>query len=305
MSRGVFSVSCLGRMGRFGNAILQYMFAKTYAKRHDIQAELPSWVGNYLFGVSDLPMRHRFPVFTEKTWHGSDDALIPNLTEVLVNRDIRGYFQYHTSYYAPYRNYLTGLLSPATHLRLGLEVGWSRISNRGRTPVGIHLRRGDYGQDCFYLTPVDWYLDKLEELWPTLDQPFLYCATEDLPLALKSFARYNPVTVGDLGVDIPYRRDFPQLNEQEQKQQIPYFADWYALTRCRYLLMPNSSFSFTAAMLAPEITCWRSSLPARGFIPVDPWDDQPVLTGPEARVENFMDIPGLIAPQYYEKYGLK
>ena len=51
-----FSVSKLGRLGRFGNAVFQYMFAKTYARRFDLQVECPAWIGNFLFDARDLPL---------------------------------------------------------------------------------------------------------------------------------------------------------------------------------------------------------------------------------------------------------
>jgi hypothetical protein len=283
-----FSVSQLGRMGRFGNSVFQYMFAKTYARRFDLQVECPTWVGNYLFGTDDLPLTHQFSVFREKDSHGRDDALIPNMARPLVHRDIRGYFQYHTSYYAPDQAFLRSVFQLAPQLRRRLAAGWERIGVRGKTAVGIHVRRGDYGYSVFYRTPVEWYLRWLEEIWPTLDEPFLYVATDDLPLVTAAFAKYKPATIEDFPVRLPHRK-------------LDFFRDWYALTRCRYLAMPNSTFSFSAALFAEQaIQSFRSSLPDRGFIPVDPWDGHPLLLGREARAENFPEIAGLIDPSRTE-----
>ena len=275
-----FSVSQLGRMGRFGNSVFQYMFAKTYARRFDLQVECPSWIGNFLFDARDLPLTHQFRVFSEKASHGRDDALIPNRATPLIHHDIHGFFQYHTSYYAPDREFLRSLFQVAPRLGCRLAAGWQRIAVRGKTAVGIHLRRGDYGYSVFYRTPIEWYLQWLEELWPTLDQPFLYVATDDLPLANEAFAKYHPATIDDFRVRISHRT-------------VDYFRDWYALTRCQYLAMPNSTFSFSAALFGePGVQCFRSSLPDRGFIPVDPWDGQPILTGPEARPRISQKFPG-------------
>jgi hypothetical protein len=268
-------------MGRFGNSVFQYMFAKTYARRFDLEVECPSWIGNFLFAASDLPVTHQFPVFREKGSHGRDDALIPKRTKPLVHRDIQGFFQYHTSYYAPDREYLRSLFELAPRLRNRLGAGWERIAERGKTAVGIHVRRGDYGYGIFYRTPIEWYLRWLEELWPKLDEPFLYIATDDLPLVTEAFAKYEPATINDFRVRVSHR-------------SVDFFRDWYALTRCRYMAMPNSTFSFSAALYAePGIECFRSSLPDRGFVAIDPWDEQPLVTGPEARAENFPEIPGL------------
>ena len=284
MSR-TFSVSQLGRMGRFGNAVFQYMFAKTYARRFDLQVECPSWVGNFLFDASDPPVSRKFRVFRERESVMAGTTRIPHLTKPLVQRDIHGYFQYHTSYYAADQAYLRSVFQWAPRLRSRLAAGWERIAQRGKTAVGIHVRRGDYGYGAFYRTPVEWYLQWLDEIWPTLDEPFLYVATDDLPLVNAAFARYQPATIRDFRVNLPHRK-------------LDFVRDWYALTRCQYMAMPNSTFSFSAALFAePSLRCFRSSLPDRGFISIDPWDGQPLLQGPEARAENFPDIPGLISGQ--------
>ena len=272
-------------MGRFGNSVFQYMFAKTYARRFDLQVECPTWIGNFLFGGRDLPVNRQFRVFRERDSHGRDDALIPNRAKPLIHRDLQGFFQYHTSYYAPDQEYLRSLFQVAPRLRHRLAAGWDRIASRGKTAVGIHVRRGDYGYGIFYRTPVEWYLRWLEEIWPKLDEPFLYVATDDLSLVTEAFAKYKPATIDDFRVRIAHRK-------------VDFFRDWYALTRCQYMAMPNSTFSFSAALYAePGIQCFRSSLPDRGFIRVDPWDGQPILSGPEARAENFPDIAGLTIPQ--------
>ncbi|HEX4142921.1 MAG TPA: hypothetical protein VHY91_05165 [Pirellulales bacterium] len=280
-----FSVSQLGRMGRFGNAVFQYMFAKTYARRFDLQVECPTWIGNFLFDASDLPLTHRFRVFREKDSHGRDDALIPNRVRSLIHRDIQGFFQYHTGYYAPEQEFLRTAFQFAPRLRGRLAAGWERIAVRGKTAVGIHLRRGDYGYGVFYRTPIEWYLRWLEEIWPQLDEPFLYVATDDLPLANAAFAKYKPAMIDAFCVRIAHRK-------------LDFVRDWYALTRCHYLAMPNSTFSFSAALFGQQgVQCFRSSLPDRGFIQIDPWNEQPILTGPEAQAENFPEIPGLIIPR--------
>lgn len=278
-----FSVSQLGRMGRFGNSVFQYMFAKTYARRFDLQVEYPTWMGSYLFGANDPPVRHRFPIFREKDSHGREDALIPNRAKPLVHQDIQGYFQYHTSYYAQDEEFLRSLFQLAPQLHRRLAAGWDRIAVRGKTAVGIHVRRGDYGYGIFYRTPVEWYLRWLEKIWPALDEPFLYIATDE-PLVTAAFAKYQPATIQDFRVRLGHRK-------------LDFFRDWYALTRCRCLAMPNSTFSFSAALYAePGVQCFRSSLPDRGFLRLNPWDGQPLLLGPEARAENFPEIAGLTDP---------
>jgi len=51
----LITMSKFGRFGRFGNQIFEYMFLKTYAKKHGLEVQIPPWVGNYLFGTDDPP----------------------------------------------------------------------------------------------------------------------------------------------------------------------------------------------------------------------------------------------------------
>ncbi|HTU26849.1 MAG TPA: alpha-1,2-fucosyltransferase [Pirellulales bacterium] len=291
--QGTFSVSRLGTMGRFGNMVFQYMFAKTYARRFGLRVECPAWVGNYLFAASDPPVERQLPIFREKDSHGRHDALIPNRNEPLAGHDIHGYFQYHTSYYAPDRDYLRDVFRLAPRLDSRLARGWEPIAARGKTAVGIHVRRGDYGHSIFYRTPIDWYLRWLEAVWPTLDEPFLYVASDDVPLVAKAFSDYQPAMLDDFRVNVGHTK-------------LDFIRDWYALSRCQCLAMPNSTFSFSAAMFAePGIRCFRSSLVDRGFISIEPWDAQPLVNGPEALAENFPDIPDLLTVQPGKKRRLR
>lgn len=51
-------------------------------------------------------------------------------------------------------------------------------------------------------------------------------------------------------------------------------ADWAALAAADVLLISNSTFSFTAAWMAPDGTCClRPDPAAQAFVPFDPWDD--------------------------------
>jgi hypothetical protein len=54
---------CLGRLGKFGNQLIQYAFLRIYAHRHGLGVETPRWVGQKIYGFSDpAPKRLRAPV---------------------------------------------------------------------------------------------------------------------------------------------------------------------------------------------------------------------------------------------------
>ena len=62
----VVSMKGLGNQGRFGNQIFQYMFLKNYALKYNLQALVPPWVGDWLFGLRDLPASSSLPPACER-----------------------------------------------------------------------------------------------------------------------------------------------------------------------------------------------------------------------------------------------
>ena len=50
------TLSVLGKTGRFGNQIFQYLFAKMYEKKYGVPVEIPRWDGDLLFDLKDQKM---------------------------------------------------------------------------------------------------------------------------------------------------------------------------------------------------------------------------------------------------------
>ena len=58
-------VSCLGGMGRFGNQLFQYAFAKSYADKYNCILEIPSdWIGWKIFELEDSVIEKKLPKVT-------------------------------------------------------------------------------------------------------------------------------------------------------------------------------------------------------------------------------------------------
>jgi hypothetical protein len=269
--RRVITIRTLGT-GNWGNEVFWYMFGKTYARRHDLEFQVDPWAGNQLVGADDPPVRQALPHFHEKTIHGVDDPLIPDAPP-LGDVNFTGYFQYHTSFYAPDRDAIRAWFQPDPAIAARIEAAWHPLRARGGTAVAIHVRRGDFGFSYFYRTPIRWYLEQLERLWPTLDRPFLYVASDALPEVVGHFARYHPVTAADLGPPLP---------------AYDFYRDFYVLQHSDVLLIPNSTFSFAACMLNPNLrAAYRSHLPSRSFVPFDPWNSKPLDQAWDSRVESY------------------
>ena len=293
-ARPIVQMTRLGRMGRWANMLFQYAFLRVYARRRGARVEVPHWAGRDVYGFDDPRPSRALPEWLEAT--DPQEQAFPPAGDEVLDHDFVGYGQVHTSWYAPDREFLCSLYSspvPAVAARMAGPV--AALRSRGRTVVGVHLRRGDYGQSIFYLTPVEWYLRLLEHLWPTLDAPALFVATED-PALVERFAAYHPVTAEGLGVDfrpvaapgLPHLR--PDLVERDARA-LDFYPDFHLLQQCDVMLAPNSSYSFMAAMLAPTLTqFWRSSLRTQGFAREDPWDAYPLQ---HDRVQDFAHVEGV------------
>lgn len=261
-SKPIVTVSGLGSNGRFGNQLFQYAFLKIYAKEHNLEVLTPPWIGQYLFGHRDGPILQHLDEVKE-TSNDLSEAVIPNTKERLENVDLHGYFQYHSSYYAAHKGYFRRLFEPVAAIREQLEQVINRLRARARTLVGLHLRRGDYGQGYFFVAPNEWYRKWLEDLWGRLDKPLLFIASDEPEEVAADFAKYNPVTSRQLGLDWPVAGFYP---------------DFYILSQCDIVGISNSSFSFLACMLNERGKMfYRPRLSQEALIPFDPWASEPIL----------------------------
>ncbi|QDU95561.1 alpha-1,2-fucosyltransferase [Lignipirellula cremea] len=290
MNRDVIAMSKLGEMGRFGNQVIQYMFLKTYALQHDLEVQTPPWIGQKLFGCEDRPISASLPEFEELYDKDPQRMMIPRLDAPLRNVDVAGYFQYASAYYQPHQAYIRSLFTPVDAVRRPLEAAVARLRQRGRTIVALHIRRGDYGYGYFYRTPTSWYLRWLESVWSDLDDPVLYIASDDLPNVLGDFKSYSPVTVKDLDIRL---------------RQAPFYPEFFLLSQADVLAIPNSTFSFVAAMLNEKLqAAYRSQLSDQvdgsHFHRFDPWNAPMLDTS--ARVEDFPQVQGIARPPRRKKF---
>ena len=268
VKRPVISMSTL-HIARFGNQIFDYAFLKIYAEKHNLRLELPVWSGQYLFGHNDLPISKPLPdiIGAEQTVAVAEQVILTE-TEPLKNVDFRGYFQLQTQYYAKDKNFFRSLFRPIADITTKMEKVMNQLRSRGKTIVGIHLRRGDYkwaGNQNPYLriAPSEWYLDWLKGFWETLDHPVLFIASDEIEEVVGDFSDYQPVTTQDLGVEI---------------SEVPFYPDFYILSQCDILAISNSTFSFAASMLNERCKFFfRPHLYAQKLIPYDPWNSEPLL----------------------------
>jgi hypothetical protein len=141
-------------------------------------------------------------------------------------------------------------------------------------------------------------------LWPTLDDPVLFVASENGGL-VNEFSSYDPVTSDELGV-VPLEtpqagyQDLPESVSRKHRSIDPW-PDWYLLSQCDVLIMPVTTYAYSAALMNPRLqSAYRSSLNAMGFEPIDVWNDTPLVL---QLAEEFRHVPGMVLdhnpPHYF------
>ena len=256
----VLAMSTLGRNGRFGNQVFQYAFLRIYAHRHGLEVRVPEWIGQQLFGHHDLPVGNlRLPMLHDQ----AQSTTLDRLTTPVLNVDVCGYFQYHTSWHRPDKAMFRKLFRPVPEIREPLEAGVMKLREGGRTLIGIHVRRGDFAGGLHFAAPTSWYTEWLAANWQRWQKPVLLLASDDLATVKQDFARFSPVTTDDLGLRVA---------------QAAYYPDYHLLAACDALAISNSSFSFSAAMLNERATEFVRPVRAGRLLSFDPWDSEPGLS---------------------------
>ncbi|NEP47850.1 MAG: alpha-1,2-fucosyltransferase [Moorea sp. SIO3C2] len=291
----VLTMSSLGKFGRFGNQLFQYAFLKICAKKSGAEVECPAWIGQTIFGHNDAPISKRLPPAIERLDLGKSlfdviPEFIPYIEKLaqaksyrvgsevldigLANLDLWGFFQFHTRYLKPDQQYFRSLFEPVIDIKSPLEDGLNSLRSKGKTIVGIHIRRGDYIKQTrlgyTLVFPTKWYCEWLEGIWEQLEDPVLLLCSDDLDSIISDFDKFYPVTTRDLNIRLPER--MKDLN-------LGFYIDFFMLSQCDVVCTSNSNFSFVACMLNDCAKMfvrphWDFSTKFQAF---DPWDSEPLL----------------------------
>ena len=264
-SSNAVSMDTLGTNGRFGNQLFQYAFLALYALRNNCRVQSSRWIGQMLYGIAFDPpdpsfQRQGFALFTGVERH------LWTLAEPPVNLDFWGYFQEIPASWRRHRALLRRIFTPRPLFVDLIERWMARTIPTDAALVGIHVRRGDYPyfnhdqMPWFRPIPVEWYDDFLRELWPTLERPVLFIATDDAKAVAPHFAAYEPV------IAPAYELALPELD---------FLPDFMCMQRCAVLAAVNSSFSRMAALLADDDqVAYLPNMKTRRFERYEPWLDE-------------------------------
>jgi len=253
--KDIIGMPLLGGNGRFANQLFQYSFGLCYASRFGMELQVPDWVGRHFFQLDDCFISQPLP--GKQCDCAEVEALLASDTADLSNMHVAGYFNRHSAVYAPYRDLLRQAFVPRGLFGEAWKQFQSWLRREEGPLVTIHLRRGDFGYDSFWIAEDAWYLAWLEEYYAKKPNAVLYIATDDASTR-EAFARYQPKVLADSGID------FGDFN---------FFLDFLALTEADALGISNSTFSFFASMLNTQADCFmRPDRESRQMIPYEPWN---------------------------------
>lgn len=265
-SRGHVAMPTLLDGAGFANQLWRYACVKLYAMRHALTPALPVWEGNHRFGLLDQSSegfafpRIAYPGFA------ADDRELWDLEEPPIDIELAGYFQEIPECWRKHRELLRHMFQPAPVEVQAAEAWRDAVTDGGRrTLVVISIRRGDYHRfqfesfPWFRIVPEEWYLNWLRSVWPTLNDPVLFVASDETDKMLPVFREFHPI----------------QANSETIDPQLPHhISDFEVMRRADYLAICNSSFPRFAAILAPSRQkCFIPSFETQSFRPYEPWID--------------------------------
>lgn len=263
------AISNLGLHGRFGNQLFQYAFVKIYATRYSLQLQTRPWIGQFLFGHRDPPVKQPLQILRY------DD--LPDVRTMLrskkppvVNCDLWASIR-HPNDFRAHKKLFRSIFRPTPEIHRIVRPGMTKLRERGETVVGIHIRRGDYlnypNHRRYFPVPTSWYIRWLEQLWPTLDRPVLFIASDDPALVVRDFALFRPVTSADV---IPVFPSKPRYDDLDPS----FYPDFYILSQCDVLAISNSTFSFAASLLNTRCATFMRPHYSQQLIPFRPWKSE-------------------------------
>ncbi|MGF7178166.1 tetratricopeptide repeat protein [Azospirillum doebereinerae] len=250
--------SSLASRGRFAHNVLEYILLRLYAETHGLVLETPDWVGGAFFTLDDPPQSRPLPPlpFARNLLNGlvAGGAAAP---APVLDRDILSplfLFDHKESQ----RERVQSWLRPRPVWAPWLDPAVERLRAEGATVVALHLRRGDFVPLGYPITDAAWYVDWLRALWPQLDRPVLYLASDDLPAVRRDFAEFRPLAREDLAPDWPH---------------LEYLQDFHVLTQADVVgISAASGFSQLAARLNRRARIFvEPDMMARRIRPFRPW----------------------------------
>jgi Glycosyl transferase family 11 len=285
-------MSSLGNdaFGRFGNKIFAYFFLQMVRAETGLDVRGARWQGHAVFGLPATPLVGGERALLDLRGHVNRDgdprreiARVASFQgcgmELL---ELCGFFQYHSSQLAPWRDLFFDTFGFNPNLQQQLTSGLARLGLAGRPLISVHIRRGDYlaaqASPVFWGPSLNALVDALSALMhSSFRDAVVYLCSDDLVFCRQEFERRR----------IPFISHASLFAELDDASQLS--LDFALMARASAMFISNSSLSFAAAMLNRQARVFLRPCPERDrYIPFDPWNSHVLLRKLPLEVEEFV-----------------
>jgi len=277
----------LGSNGGFGNQIFQYFFLIAAKRRFGAEIRTPIWIGERYFDISPtIQLEHSAfsHNFYDPERNRSLNADIETLGTFLSEHhvvDVTGFFQYHTSHMNSNREMFNQVYGFNSNFEYRIACSGLKTTFDNEFVLAVHIRQADYlnyrNHPFIFAPDVDDYVSSIIRILDSSPRGVrIYLCSDELALVGYKFtqARIPFITRLDFLANIPSVDDCDAT-----------LVDFYAMSRASALVISNSSFSMSAAMLNGRSTIFlRPSIHDHQFVPFSPWNS-PVLLSRTGRYE--------------------
>lgn len=264
--RRVYTMNSLGLLGRFGNQLFQYMFLRVLGEKSNAVTLSPAWLGDKIFDIESKEYRLSLPQVIER-----DLTIVKRLPTIdplhlltcttwdLPNSDLIGYFQLHTGIYQAYKGFIKDTFRFNDTFAGLIDGASSILRDGGKKIIAIHLRRGDYGDDQFYIAPWTWYLDWIEARGLSSDDYVIYISSEEPEKFKGKFRGFTCATRHDL------------FDSSDSDLSIGF--DFGMMVEADVLCVSNSTFSIFASLLNQRASSFaRPRIDFYALAEFEPWN---------------------------------
>jgi hypothetical protein len=292
------------RWGRFGNQVFQYMFLRAFAWEYGVRTRFTSnWVGQQLFpNVRERATPNHDALRCPEAARGEQDFVgvdqwshprcpssnahalrLQDTSPLPPVVDLCGFFQPHTSHFAPHRARLVALFQLQGSLHARLRAWAAPLFQPDHMFLAVHIRRGDYGPPPFLRTPVAWYAEWVRSVAREHGgkKLIVYVASDEeavineLTTQLAAMGVTEARLYNRIALDCIASRALPALM---QTGAADFYPDFWVLTQAERVATSNSTFSVAACMLNPR-PCpifVRPRFDLHTLVPFDAWSTLPL-----------------------------
>lgn len=207
---GLITIRDLKSVGRVGNQLFLYCFAKGYARAINCDLEVGDWIGRKIFMEANEPLPSReLPQTTMDTDPHNELGYFFGRKDI----DIKSFCQH--------QKFLDFYSRADVRRWLKVKPEFEAYAPHDAVYSACHLRRGDYVTD------------------PKLRQLYCEVSERSYDRAIKQFEIPDPV----FKVTEGWRPTYHELDQRG----LAWLPDWLFLRNATYLLRGNSSFSVFAS----------------------------------------------------------